>query len=494
MTNKNKNITDFLFATLPYLLLFTLAFSVLFGIGINFDGTLYATIARNLTLSNGSIWQLPLNLNNPVYFYEHLPFGFVIESFFFRLFGDHRYTENIYIVSTGIVLVFLIGKTWTILTKKPNLHWAPQLFLVLCPTFFSVVKSNWLETPAFIFSCLSIFYTVKMYESTNDTKKNGHQFSDYWRLIGYPLLAGFFTLSAILIKPPVPLALFCITALLYFCYGMHLKLSRLVTFGVCYILPSLMFVLYVLYFNPIAKNFLQVYLQNQLFASLQGRREISSPYFHVFKNFTDFLIPLGVFLVLFLYARIRKIKITWDKKAVIFLLCALILSLPCAISPKNFARYLVISYLFYGFFFCYILQNLLSESQSNIEKKSFNNIFMYTYITALIVGIGFSVSKIGKIIKKNQIDYFSCFTNQKMPSDLKTLFILADDPIYSNPEFRANFIRDYPYVNMQLTQNKNIGKYYLYNTLDKTIPKNCVSISINRTSKYQIFDCSERLN
>src|SRR5580693_5816231 len=80
----------------------TLALPSLVRPGMFFDGLIYATVSRNLAVGIGDAW-------HPVYcaswngdFREAPPLAFVLESYCFRLFGDHFWVEKLYSALTGL--------------------------------------------------------------------------------------------------------------------------------------------------------------------------------------------------------------------------------------------------------------------------------------------------------------------------------------------------------------------------------------------------------
>ena len=74
--------------------------------GLFFDGMCYASISRNMSLGEGSLWkpyysssvfwnQGTIERENIDVFYEHLPFMFFIQSFFYKVLGDHFIVEKL---------------------------------------------------------------------------------------------------------------------------------------------------------------------------------------------------------------------------------------------------------------------------------------------------------------------------------------------------------------------------------------------------------------
>src|ERR1043165_7785945 len=79
-----------------FLLASALILQHVFREGMFFDGLTYSSIARNLYIGEGSLW-LPHDTGSLyTIFYEHPPFAFLLQRFFFTVLGDHYYVEKIY--------------------------------------------------------------------------------------------------------------------------------------------------------------------------------------------------------------------------------------------------------------------------------------------------------------------------------------------------------------------------------------------------------------
>ncbi|NJC26596.1 ArnT family glycosyltransferase [Neolewinella antarctica] len=100
--------------------------------GIFIDGLAYTNLAKNMARGIGSIWNPLLEPNGPV-FYGHPTLGFWLESLFFRVFGNHLWTEDIYnMVVLGLTL-WCCYKIWLHLLGPAGnrLFWFPFLLFVL---------------------------------------------------------------------------------------------------------------------------------------------------------------------------------------------------------------------------------------------------------------------------------------------------------------------------------------------------------------------------
>jgi len=80
--------------------------------GMFVDGVTYASIARNLALGRGSFWSPSYTLTLYPQFHEHPPLGFWLQSWWFRLLGDHLFVERAYSIAVALATAVLIAAIW----------------------------------------------------------------------------------------------------------------------------------------------------------------------------------------------------------------------------------------------------------------------------------------------------------------------------------------------------------------------------------------------
>ena len=77
--------------------------------GMFVDGVTYASIARNLAAGRGSFWSPSYTATLYPVFHEHPPLGFWLQSWWFRMFGDHLFVERVYTVAVAAATAVLIA-------------------------------------------------------------------------------------------------------------------------------------------------------------------------------------------------------------------------------------------------------------------------------------------------------------------------------------------------------------------------------------------------
>ena len=86
--------------------------------GMFVDGVTYASIARNLSEGRGSFWSPSYTATIYPQFHEHPPFGFWLQSLWFRVLGDHLFVERAYALAAALGTALLMALIWRRLNGK----------------------------------------------------------------------------------------------------------------------------------------------------------------------------------------------------------------------------------------------------------------------------------------------------------------------------------------------------------------------------------------
>jgi len=100
------------------------------------DGIIYSAISNNLANGYGSFWYPHFTKVAHIQFHEHPPLVFIIQSYFFKIFGDAFYTERIFSLFTAVLTAFGISRCWRLFTDKTALKgydWLPILLWISIP-------------------------------------------------------------------------------------------------------------------------------------------------------------------------------------------------------------------------------------------------------------------------------------------------------------------------------------------------------------------------
>ncbi len=156
------------------------------------DGTIYATLSRNMANGSGSFWSPHFSDTLFPVFVEHPPLALGLEAIFFTILGDHLVIEKIYSLLTIFITSGLIVSIWNTLQPGTKTGWLPLLFWIMMPTVNWIAVNNMLENTLVIFICLSVLFYLKSTLSRRAL---------FLFLSGFMLSAGFLTKGFVTFTP-----------------------------------------------------------------------------------------------------------------------------------------------------------------------------------------------------------------------------------------------------------------------------------------------------
>lgn len=131
--------------------------------GMFMDGIIYACISKNQAHGLGSFWVQSLSLTMTQNYLP--PLVFVIQSAFFKLFGDGMYSERIYCFTTACITFWFIANLWKgFFYNDPEMRsagWLPSLFWIVIPVVHWAFANNMLENTMGVFTTASVYYITR---------------------------------------------------------------------------------------------------------------------------------------------------------------------------------------------------------------------------------------------------------------------------------------------------------------------------------------------
>ena len=389
-----------------------------------FDGVIYATLAKNLSLDLSTLWRpvLSLSMLNP--FYEHPPLAIYFQSLFFKIFGQGFGTERLHILVMALGQFGLISWYW-IKTQKSPLQSLGLLLLL-----WLVIPINWLYINNYLIATLTLFTTLASLILLIKTQ------SKMTRLLQY-LVCATIILIAFLCDGPVaffPLAIPLIHRIVYKPASLYTGVLETLVFLAILILVCFGF--YQMF--PEALHNTQQYLHQQVIASITGARSLETAgikhayiLFLYAKSYA--LVSLFAITCIIISAKVDQQPVLnvikkrlRDKNVVFFLLVALASSLPIAISCRQGMRYLMPSAPFFTLammYFCYQpIENLVLYYTKNPLWFKHANKAMHLVFISLIAMISI----------KNVVPYYHS-TQRPVIKDVQTIARYC-----ANNEFCAN--------------------------------------------------------
>jgi 4-amino-4-deoxy-L-arabinose transferase-like glycosyltransferase len=243
--------------------------------GMFVDGVTYASIARNLSEGRGSFWSPSYTATIYPQFHEHPPFGFWLQSLWFRVLGDHPFVERAYSLAAALGTAWLIALTWRRLNKAggegpagagpdaraaTDFDWLPVLFWILVPAVSWAIVGNLLE------ASMSLLTTAAVAAAAAAAVAGRPAESARWGIV-----AGLCVVAAALTKGPVGLFPLAAPVMFWLISGRRRALASLGGQWGTVVLCAL-----ALFSFDAPRASLAQYLNQQVLASLGGRREISA--------------------------------------------------------------------------------------------------------------------------------------------------------------------------------------------------------------------------
>lgn len=413
MTNNTGANTRLAVAITVLIITATLILDRLVPEGIFLDGVTYAAISRNLALGKGTFWSLRYWSDVP--FSEHPPLMFGMQALFFKLFGDHYYTEKIYCLVIWSISALLIRSTWnTGNSKQSEYSYAlPLLMWCLIPTVTWGYTNNILDCTMAMFDMAAV---LVMYKSL---KANGKLH------IPAIIISALFTVCAMLTKGPVGIFPLAVPGL-WWLTNLKSTTARLARTVMETILLAAFIsgCFLIIYQFPPAKISLDKYMNQQLLAALQGKREITGGGLGrlslLVEIFVQMLLPLAVAVVVLIIGKITKVnpdKIKIKKTALFFLLVGIAASLPMMSSVKQRTFYLIPSLPFYVLALATLA---LPYYHAITNKMAIGNGIRYFKMASIIACIGLSIylgSKFGQVGRNHELIETMKYMNTQLPTD-----------------------------------------------------------------------------
>jgi 4-amino-4-deoxy-L-arabinose transferase-like glycosyltransferase len=418
--------------------------------GLFFDGLTYASISRNLAQGFGSFWTPYYTETVYKTFYEHPPFGFLLQSFAFKIFGEALYIEAFYGFVMGLIIIGLIAAIWLAVRRNEVMAgvWWPIFLFVSFPITSWILANNMLENTMTVFVLLAVLLAILSIRSAARIK-----------LLIYGFLSGVSIFLAFLTKGPAGMFPVVIPFIWMFTF-------RDITFKKAFISTSaivsgiVISVLVIVLSSPDAIAFFDVYLTNQVFNSLVGKRETASSHFAVLKRlFFESLAPFSFCIIVYLIKR-AKFNLTANKKLLFFTLSSVSGILPLLISPKQMGWYLFPSLPFYSMALATLFENSVKSNEAYFFKnRKLNTLFYYVSSAILVSAIAWMLTEKGVIRKER--DFHKDFSLQKCNIPERIIMSAYPPQLATNWSLVANMQRQF-----KVSLSDTFGHTYLISTVE----------------------------
>lgn len=333
-----------------------------------FDGLTYASISNNLAQNIGSAFSPHYTSTLYPKFCDHPPLAFIIQSYFFSIFGSAFYIEKLYSLFCLLLSIFLLYKMYKLVSaseiRKINHIWLLVLLWISMPIVSWSFKNNMLENTMILFTSLATIFFYRYLV-------NSHSGDLYLGALSVGL--GFYTKGLVALFP------IALPVIFYFSYG---KIEKVLTKQIQILILCTSAIILPMMFIPALADLMKCYYHQQVLASLIHKRDITSESHVLILWLLIQELMLPSLLVLIIHLTTKTKNILWDSQAKFLLFIALSASLPLLISSKQRAFYLLPSTFFYALLFFRMSSTALSKM---VIPPSISKIV--SYISGIIITI-----------------------------------------------------------------------------------------------------------
>ncbi len=389
MKSKLNKISPFYLIVIGILMF--LSGRYLFAKTMFMDGLIYSTIARNLSLGDGTFWDLKFTNTLYPHFHEHPPLAMGMHSLIFKIFGYSWFSDKIYSVIIFALSGIIIRKIWLKLSGDKKNAWLPLFFWVITPVIFWSISNNLLENTLTVFILLSFYSLLQFNEKENYV---------YLLFAGVMLFLGFLSKGFVAFYP---LSFFLIYWILFRNTKFYLMMFRTFIFLSGIILPFLLLFL----FSNSAFQAIQSYIETQVVKSLENVQTVESRFFIVKRLLSELIPILLIFVIIYIsvYRTIgKKFNRGQVKVFLFFFLIGLTGVLPIMISLKQSGFYILSTYPFFALGFAFLLQERVRDIVIRFEKSEKNFLrfknFAVLFFSISILYVFYFSSKYGNDVDK----------------------------------------------------------------------------------------------
>lgn len=393
----------------------------LFEHGLFIDGIYYGMQAQNLANGKATWFHLHGTSGLGTDFFGNPPMHIWILSLFFQLFHSAFFTEKFYSLLTFVATAFLLSRLWKLEFKNHVIgretndgsdnSALPILFFLFIPLVPWCYSNNLMENTMTIFTTASVYFIARF----SSTQKNIFLFS---------FLSSVFIFFGVLTKA-LP-ALFPLAAPVFILVGRKsFSPMKIISFCALQIIFLSTFC-FVLFSFPDAKNYLNMYREEQLAPLFSHTLDNSKSNFSILYDLFCQLIPLLIIVLLSLIiSRKQKIK---NSNTLRYFLIALAASLPVMITRKQSFFYLLPSLPFFAMTASLFVEEQKEKVFSVLKLKNFQRIKFITAISfsiVIVAMISLSVFNYGKI-SRDEAKLHDIFSLKNEVSSDKKVFISLD--------------------------------------------------------------------
>ncbi len=344
------------------------------------DGVIYAAIAKNMSLGQGSLWQPFYSQTLYPAFYEHPPLAIYFQSLFFKFLGEGYGVERLYCFLMALGQISILAWYWITKQKASSMSLALLLIIWLAIPLNHLYVDNLLESSLILFTTLSALLLVR-YPAT---------FLLY-------ICAAIGMMLGFLCNGPTALFPIAIPFLKKIFEGRGLILRGAIQ-SLLLLLVWMSLLAFLFLIEPASLKNIQQYLDTQLFASVVGERHLKYTglkHLNILVLYIRAFGPVfaGSLVLLWIAARVggqsylSLLNSTLLRRDVLLMIAiSLVASLPVGISHRQSFNYTMQSAPFFCLAMMYTIYEPFKQIAVLISKhKYFNRIVTsLSFISVLV--------------------------------------------------------------------------------------------------------------
>lgn len=447
-------------------------------LGMFLDGVTFASIARNFAEGKGTLWNLHYTEMFPDV-HDQLPLGFWLQSWIYRLFGDHLLLDSLWSVGMGFIIVLLLIPIWR-MTSRGNEGmdvgaWWPAFLFLLSPIVGRALTHNLLEFTMTVFvlaaSSMALFGLTR---------------NSLLAQLGCGIASGLLLICAALTKGPpgvYPLILPLIAAIFLphvFRWRQALKSTLLIT-------ATLVGGIAIIYFaDTEARNFFHAFYEYQIVTRLGVRVPGTRAWWWMlYKSTPELAVPLAVG-VLGAFLTRSSLQIIKNRRFWFFLAFAFSGSLPILLSSLQYGRYLLPSLPFFALAFGALFQSVGIRVEQFLQQcRIWSWCLMGVTITGLILAFSLMIANTGKVRRAKV--FHSDLTRQNLQLEKWALISVCPTDLAYSWELVANMQRVY---GASLMPREGEPFLLVKKGSHCTVPPHCKPLQPTPPVRYMLFRCS----
>lgn len=351
------------------------------------DGEFYVSIARNLAEGQGSWFKLYFSEDLFSWFREHPPIGIWIHSIFYRLFGDHLFVDRLNTLLITLVTLFFMCEIWkkTFDSKvRPSLVWLPVFLFFTQHLVMWVLKNNLLEITMALFTTVT-FWLIFVSFKTDEQEVENYAL----KILGYSFCAALATLAGVLTKGPVGLFTLSMPFIIFWLEPKHKLKWLILTYVGFFAVTTMLPLAWTYLLRPEAKDYFKFYFDSQILGRLlnstPGGEVIGGGILRNLLN--NFLLPLGIYILLFKFKRGVKLSQANLRHGFVFLTVAASGSLPILLSSSQSGFYMYPSTIFYALALAQFFVPVAEQVENSLALK--NRTKILNMVSVLLILISF---------------------------------------------------------------------------------------------------------